>query len=292
MYIGNYKFDIGKQCYIMGILNLTPDSFTDGGKFNDLEKALAYVEEMIENGASIIDVGGISTRPGHTEISIYEELERVKPILKAIKEKFNVAISLDSYRSQVVEAVAPYIDMVNDIYGLSYDAHMAETIATHKLSVCLMAHNSYDTISSQKNTMHVENREKKSEKSQSDHYIQHVLEELKVATDRAIKAGIPKNKIIIDGGVGFGKTYEQNLMVIHHTKELVDLGYPVLMATSNKGFIREITGNMDSNRSHETVVTTIIGATQGASFFRVHDVQANKRALDMYQAIHTCSLPL
>lgn len=278
MYIGEHNFNNKKKYYIMGILNITPDSFSDGGMYNDLEKALARVEDMIDKGASIIDVGGISTRPGYTEISIEEEIARILPILKAIKEHFDVAISLDTYRSKVVEAAAPYIDMVNDVYGFKYDLNMAKTIHKHNLSVCIVANNKYNTNDD-------------IGRDDSNAYIKKVIQELLGSIEVALKSGIPKNKIMIDGGVGFGKDHVQNLMVIHYTAELVDIGYPVLIATSNKGFMREITGNINPNRSHETVTSTIFGAFKGAQFFRVHDVEANKRALDMYEAISTCSMP-
>lgn len=287
MVINNIKFNTKNEFHVMGILNLTPDSFSDGGQYDELVCAVSRVEEMIAQGASIIDVGGMSTRPGHEEISIEEEIKRVLPVLKVINEKFHIPISIDTYRSQVVEEVAPYIHMVNDITGLSGDVKMAETIAKYKLSVCIMAHKSH--------TIHgdIEKTGASVETLQihSMNYINRIKSELKDTINMALEAGVSKDQIIIDGGVGFGKDYNQNLMVIHHTKELADLGYPVLMATSNKGFMREITGNMEKNKSHETVATTIMGATNGASFFRVHDVLANKRALDIYTAVSTKKMP-
>lgn len=288
MLIGNKRFDIENKHYIMGILNVTPDSFSDGGYYNELDKGLSHVASMIEQGASIIDVGGMSTRPGHIEISVDEEIERVLPIIKALKNQFDVPISIDTYRSQVVEAVAPYIDMVNDINGLSYDGCMVDVIAKHDLSLCIMAHRAHQgDIQPIKESMEM----KEAYLYDGNEYINKVIYELEEIITKALNGGIPKDKIMVDGGVGFGKTYEQNLAVIHHTNRLANLGYPLLMATSNKGFMREITGNQSPNKSHETVTTTIMGAIGGASFFRVHDVEANKRSLDMYRAINTCTMP-
>lgn len=279
MRIGKFEFNTKNQKYIMGILNLTPDSFSDGGVYSDLDKALAHVGEMIAQGATIIDVGGMSTRPGHVEITVNEEIKRVLPVIQAIKEEFDIPVSLDTYRSEVVVAAAPYIDMVNDISGLSYDIHMAQTIAKYKKSVCVMA-NKCHQMTNDKSTV------------DKNRFITDIILELETSINMALDAGVPSDKIMIDGGVGFGKTYEQNLMIIHHTKDLVHMGYPVLMATSNKGFMREITGNMQANRSAETLATTVLGASSGASFFRVHHVEPNKRALDMYQAINTCTMPI
>lgn len=284
MVINNNMFNTKEEHHIIGILNLTPDSFSDGGEYTDLERAISHVEEMITQGASIIDVGGMSTRPGYEEISVEEEIERVLPVLKAIDERFDVTVSIDTYRSEVVEKVAPYIHMVNDVTGLLGDFRMAEIIAKYELSVCIMAHKA-----------HVINENELTDtgslQMESNMYMKCIKAELEESINIALKAGIPKNKIMIDGGVGFGKDYVLNLTVIHHTNELVQMGYPVLIATSNKGFMREVTGNTDKNKSHETVTTTIMGAINGATFFRVHDVLANKRALDMYKAINSKEMP-
>lgn len=289
MKIGKKIFDVKTKYHIMGILNITPDSFSDGGRYSELSEALDQVEKMIAQGASIIDVGGMSTRPGYTEISIEDEIHRVLPVLKAIKDKFQIPVSLDTYRSEVVEASASYIDMVNDITGLTHDENMAWTVAKYQLSICIMAHKIYNEGSY--GIYHDQKADGNQSKDiQSEKYMEYIVQELKNGIKIAIDAGIPNDQIMIDGGVGFGKSHTQNLMTIHHTKELAALGYPVLMATSNKGFMREITGNFQADKVSETITTTIVGAVNGARFFRVHDVELNNRALKTYQAIETMKL--
>lgn len=276
MIIGNKKFDINNRYYIMGILNITPDSFSDGGNFRSFDDALFRTEEMIEQGADIIDFGGESTRPGYTKISIREEIERLAPVLEAVRDRFDIPMSLDTYKSEVVESVYSYIDMVNDIHGLTYDSNMASVIAKNDLSCCIMANKKYgdiDNISGQS-------------------YIKYVMQELKDCVDLALNSGISKDKIMLDGGVGFGKDYTQNLVTINRTNEINKLGYPLLMATSNKGFMGKITGTDVKDRRDETVTTTIYGAMNGANFFRVHNVEANKKALQILEAIREERMPV
>lgn len=278
MIIDNQKYNLESKHYIMGILNLTPDSFSDGGKYNSLDQALYRVETMIKEGADIIDLGGQSSRPGYMEIPFELELERVMPVLEAINNRFFLPISLDTYKSQVVNEAAGLIHMVNDITGLQGDESMARVIKTNNLSCCIMAHKDHKNKEWEQSTY-------------GDNFISEVIEELKLGLSIAETAGISKDKIMIDGGVGFGKNHKENLITINRTKDIVSLGYPVLMATSNKGFMREITGNLDLNRRDETVSTTIMGAMMGARFFRVHDVAANKKALQMFESIQNETMP-
>lgn len=282
MIIGNRTFDTKSGYYIMGILNLTPDSFSDGGRYYQKDKALYRVQEMIQQGVDIIDIGGESTRPGHVKISEEEEIQRISQVLESMKEHFDIPISLDTYKSKVVDHLHDYIDMVNDVYGLNYDGTMAEVVARHNLSCCIMAHKTHGS-----NNEAVHNHLTSGDRFGGGYgdYIDSIASELTGALQLANKAGIADNRIMLDGGVGFGKNYEQNLTTINETKTLVNLGYPVLMATSNKGFMSKITGNVDKDRRDETVTTTIYGAMQGARFFRVHNVEANKRALQMLEAI-------
>lgn len=276
MIIGKRNFDINNGYYIMGILNLTPDSFADGGQYTQLDKALLHVEQMIREGADIIDIGAQSTRPGYTEVGALEEIQRLAPIIEAIKERFDIVLSLDTYQGEVVKEFHSSIDMVNDVTGLTFDTNMADYIAKYDLSACIMANKNH--------TIHmVENK--------NQCYLEAIKSELKAGIKIALKAGIPKDKIMIDGGVGFGKDYEKNLITINRTKEFTDLSYPVLMATSNKGFMGRITGTKVGTRRDETVATTIIGAMNGARFFRVHDVSANKKALQIYEAIRNEQMP-
>lgn len=265
MKIGNRNFDIDHECYIMGILNVTPDSFSDGGQWNDYDKAKKHVADMIEEGAAIIDVGGESTRPGHTQISVEEEINRVVPIIRMIKENFDIPVSIDSYKSAVVEAALKAgADMVNDIWGLKYDRRVADLIAEYQVPCCLM-HNRDNT--------------------EYQDFLKDVCEDLRESVEIAHAAGIPDRNIILDPGVGFGKTYEQNLRIIHHLECLKDLGYPVLLATSRKSVIG-ITLDLPSDQRIEgTVTTTVMGVEKGAAFVRVHDVKENMRAIKMTQAI-------
>lgn len=265
MKIGNRYFDTEHECYIMGILNVTPDSFSDGGKWTDKDKALAHVKEMIEEGAAIIDVGGESTRPGHVQISIEEEIERVVPVIRMIKENFDIPVSIDSYKSCVVEAALEAgADLVNDIWGLKYDRRVADLIVKYNVPCCLM-HNRDNT--------------------EYGDFLEDACEDLRESLRIAKEAGIPDEHIILDPGVGFAKTYEQNLRIIHHLERLKELGYPVLLATSRKSVLGLTLDLPADQRVEGTLVTTVMGVEKGAAFVRVHDVKENMRAIKMTQAI-------
>ena len=265
MIIGNKEFDLDNKGYIMGILNVTPDSFSDGGKWNDVNKALEHAKEMVNMGATIIDVGGESTRPGYTKISDEEEINRVVPVIKAIKENLSVAVSIDTYKSEVARAALNAgADMVNDIWGLKYDKNMAAVVSEYEVPVCIM-----------------HNRDNENYNSFMDDVIADLKESIKIAKE----ANIKDENIMIDPGVGFAKSLEQNLEITNKLDRLGELGYPILLATSRKSMIG-LTLNVDKNERVEgTVATTVIGAMKGASIFRVHDVLENKRALDMTMAI-------
>lgn len=265
MIIGNKEFDLDNKGYIMGILNVTPDSFSDGGKWNDVNKALEHAKEMVNMGATIIDVGGESTRPGYTKISDEEEINRVVPVIKAIKENLSVAVSIDTYKSEVARAALNAgADMVNDIWGLKYDKNMAAVVSEFEVPVCIM-----------------HNRDNENYNSFMDDVIDDLKESIKIAKE----ANIKDENIMIDPGVGFAKSLEQNLEITNKLDRLGELGYPILLATSRKSMIG-LTLNVDKNERVEgTVATTVIGAMKGASIFRVHDVLENKRALDMTMAI-------
>ena len=264
MIIRGKEFDVKNNVYIMGILNVTPDSFSDGGNFNSLDKALYHTEEMIAQGADIIDVGGESTRPGHTKISDEEEIERVALILSAIRERFDVPVSLDSYKSGVIKANSGQIDLINDIWGLKYDSEMADVVATSDLPYCLM-HN-------RKN-------------SEYNNFFEDFMADIKESLEIDEKAGIKKENIILDGGVGFAKSCEQNLQVINRTDKLCALGYPVMVATSRKSVIGLTLDRELSERVIGTVATTVIGVMKGASFVRVHDISENYDAIRMTKSV-------
>ena len=266
MKIGKYNFDLENDPIIMGILNVTPDSFSDGGKWDNIDAALKHTEDMIRDGAKIIDVGGESTRPGYTLISDEEEISRVVPVVEKIKENFDVPISLDTYKTNVARAgVEAGADMINDVWGLKWkDRDMADLVAKSKAAVCIM-HNK-DNIS-------------------YSNYVEDVLAELKESIDIAHKAGVNDSQIVVDPGVGFGKDYEQNLLIIKYVDRLKELGYPVLLGTSRKSVIG-LTLDVDKdNRMAGTVATTVMGYERGCSIFRVHDVKENYEALMMAKAI-------
>ena len=215
MIIGNKEF--GNHTYVMGILNVTPDSFSDGGKFNNIDSALKHTEQLINDGADIIDVGGESTRPNYTKISDEEEIERVVPVIEKIKADFDVPVSIDTYKSKVAAAaVGAGADLVNDIWGLKYDKNMAEVIAKSGAACCLM-HNR--------------------ERAEYNSFVEDVLDDLRETIAIAKKAGIADDKIILDPGVGFAKSYEQNLIITNNVDRLNELGYPVLLGTSRKSMI-------------------------------------------------------
>lgn len=265
MRIGSRDFATTGHTYIMGILNVTPDSFSDGGKFNQIDAALKHAEEMIRDGADVIDIGGESTRPGYTKISDEEETGRVVPVIEAVKKEFGIPISVDTYKSGVAEAAAQAgADLINDIWGLKYDPHMAEVIAKSGLACCLM-HNRDNT--------------------EYRNFMEDVKQDLRETIALAKAAGIADDKIILDPGVGFAKSYENNLEVIRRLKEFNELKYPVLLGTSRKSVIGLTLDLPAAERVEGTIVTTVMAVEAGCMFVRVHDVKENHRAIQMAEAI-------
>jgi dihydropteroate synthase len=263
--IGDKEFDLQKRTYIMGILNVTPDSFSDGGKFNNIEKAIAHAKQMILDGADIIDVGGESTRPSHTPLGEEEEIERVIPIIKALKKEIDVPISIDTYKASVAEeAIKAGADLINDVWGFKKDKNMAKVAAKYNVPCCLM-----------------HNRENKD----YNNMVEDVIEDLKESIDIALKAGVAKENIILDPGIGFAKTYEDNLKLMNNLEKLLDLDYSVLLGTSRKSMIGNTLNLPPEERVEGTIATTVIGIMKGCSFVRVHDVKENKRAALMADAI-------
>ncbi len=237
MRIGNREFDLNNKCYIMGILNVTPDSFSDGGKFRELDKALFQVEKMLAEGMDVLDIGGESTRPGHEKISDEEEMERVLPVLEKVRAGFDVPISLDTYKPAVAKAgILAGADLINDIRGLKYDIRMAEVIAEAGVCCCLM-HNRQDAVYGS--------------------FITDVMNDLRESISLAKAAGIAEDKIILDPGIGFGKTREQNLEMIAKLDGLHTLGYPLLLGCSRKSVIGltldlPVEGHACNNRCRRT----------------------------------------
>lgn len=265
MIIGGKEFDTEHQTYIMGILNVTPDSFSDGGRYSRLDAALSHAEKMIKEGADIIDVGGESTRPGHVQITDEEETERVAPIIEALKKEFDIPVSVDTYKSRVARsALTAGADLVNDIWGLKYDPDMAAVIAESGAACCLM-HNreSVDYV----------------------RFIPEFLDDMRECVRLADEAGIARDRILLDPGVGFGKTYEMNLEIISRLDIMHELKLPILLGTSRKSVIGLTLDLPAQEREEGTLVTTVFGVQQGCAFVRVHDVEKNKRAVKMTRAL-------
>jgi dihydropteroate synthase len=264
MIIGNKNFDENRT-HIMGILNVTPDSFSDGGKFNTLDKALRHAEQMVDEGAEIIDIGGESTRPGYTQISDEEEIERTVPIIEAIKSCFNIPVSIDTYKGKVAHAaLGAGADLLNDIWGLKYDTETAKAAKKYNAAVCIM-HNRTNT--------------------EYEDFLSDVLSDLRQSLDIAKKAGISEDKIITDPGIGFAKTLEQNLIITNNLEILKTLGRPILYGSSRKSMIGLTLDLPRDERVEGTVATTVIACMKGAMFVRVHDVKENVRAIKMTEAI-------
>ncbi len=265
MKIGSQYFDLEHKSYIMGILNVTPDSFSDGGSLETVEDALRKTDRMIRDGASIIDVGGESTRPGHRKISEQEEIERVIPVIERIRAEFDVPISLDTYKYEVARAgITAGADMINDIWGLKWDDRLAGLVAREGLACCLM-----------------HNRQKPVEKDFIKEFCSDIEESLSIAD----QAGIGRDRIILDPGIGFGKDYGQNLRILREIEVMKRWGLPILLGTSRKSFIGIALDLPVDQREEGTLATTVLGRMHGVSVFRVHDVKKNARALRMTDAV-------
>lgn len=265
MIIGNQEFLEEGHTYVMGILNVTPDSFSDGGRYNHLDAALKHTEQMIKDGAAIIDVGGESTRPGHEKITDREEIDRVLPVIEKIKREFSVPVSLDTYKAAVAkEGILAGADLLNDIWGLQYDPALGKIVADSGVAYCLM-----------------HNRDHITEEMDADLFIGQMQEDAK----RALDAGIKKERIILDPGVGFAKTQEQNLMTIANLDRLKALGYPVLLGTSRKSVIGYVLDVPTDKRLVGTLATSAVAVQTGCMFVRVHDVKENVELIQMLERI-------
>lgn len=265
MKIGNKIVNLDERTYIMGILNVTPDSFSDGGKYNETHEAVKRAKQMVEEGADIIDIGGESTRPGAEYVSEEEEIKRVVPIIKAIKSELDVLISIDTYKSKTAEeAIKAGADIINDVWGFKKDKSMASVAAKYDVP-CILMHN----------------REDKPYENLMEDVKNDLIESIKIAMD----AGVKKENIILDPGIGFAKTYEENLIVMKNVKEIRDMGYPVLLGTSRKSMIGNTLNLPVDQRVEGTLVTTVMGIMSGCEFIRVHDVLENKRACIMTDKI-------
>jgi len=268
MKIGTKEFDLKNKTYVMGILNVTPDSFSDGGSWDTPDAALKHAEQMILEGADIIDVGGESTRPGYVQISDEEEMERTVPVIERIREHFDIPISIDTYKGSVARAALEAgAGLVNDIWGLKYDASLAGIIAKAGAACCLMHNRSQVQEHPYRN------------------FMEDLISDLRETVSIAQKAGIAEDRIILDPGIGFAKTYENNLEAIRCLEQLKVLGYPVLLGASRKSVIGLALDLPAGERLEGTLAATVFAVMKQCAFVRVHDVKENVRAVRMAEAV-------
>lgn len=262
---GSFDLDYSNKTLIMGILNVTPDSFSDGGKYNRIDAALKHAERMVNDGADILDVGGESTRPNYERISEEEEIERVAPIIEAISRNIEVPISVDTYKSSVAEAaVKAGAHILNDIWGGKADSLMSKVAAEYKVPIILM-HNRGNM--------------------EYGHFVRDVLQDLFESIMLVKDAGVKDENIILDPGIGFAKDLKLNLEMMRNLDKLVSLGYPVLLATSRKSMIGHVLDLPPSERMEGTAATICHGIQQGCQMVRVHDVKEMARTAKMMDAL-------
>ena len=263
------KIDISKRTLIMGILNVTPDSFSDGGSYTSVDLAIARAKQMVEDGADMIDIGGESTsswRPNHDPVSEEEEIERVIPVIQALKEHINIPISIDTYKAKTAEeAVKAGADIINDIWGAKKEPAIAKVAATYNVPIVLMHnrnHTSYNDM------------------------IEDIVTEIQESIHIAKQAGVKDEQIIVDPGIGFGKEVQDNFFVMRHLHEIIaKLPYPLLLGASRKRFINEVLDIPAEERDNATGATTCYGIAQGANIVRVHEVKKTKELTTMMDAM-------
>jgi dihydropteroate synthase len=263
---------LGKRTLLMGVLNVTPDSFSDGGLFSDTEKAISHGLRMVEEGADIIDIGGESTRPGSKPLELEEELRRVIPVIEFITKEVNVPISIDTYKSNVAQrAIEAGAQMINDISGLHFDPSLAQVAVKEDVPLVLM---------------HIRGTPETMQKDvHYDSLFSEILQYLKDSIQRAESAGLDPRQIIIDPGIGFGKTVDDNLLIIKNLYEFRILGKPILLGTSRKSFIGKILNAEAGDRLEGTLSSIAIGVLNGAHIIRSHDVLQAKKAIAVADAI-------
>jgi len=271
--IANKDFDFQEKTYVMGILNITPDSFSDGGKYSSIDLAIIRAKEMVEEGAHIIDIGAESTRPGSEPVLEKDEIERIVPVVRALVREIDIPISIDTSKAQVARrCLEEGAHIINDITGLKGDSKMAEVIAKYDVPSILM---------------HIKGTPKTMQDNPTyKNLISEIKEELEISLELAKKAGIDKNKIILDPGIGFGKTFENNLEILNRLEEFKDLGHPLLVGASRKGFIGQILGTEIDERLEGSLAVAITSSMKGARILRVHDVKETSRALKVADKIN------
>lgn len=262
---GPYILDYSKKTLIMGILNVTPDSFSDGGKYNEVERAVAQAKKLVSEGADIIDIGGESTRPGADYVSVEEELQRVIPVIEAISKEVNVVISIDTYKAEVArKAIEAGAHIINDVWGGKADEQMVHVAAELNVPFIIM-----------------HNRDNRSYQS----FMRDALNDVYESIHQAKQAGVRDENIILDPGIGFAKDLEENIEMMRHLDTLVALGYPVLLATSRKSMIGAVLDLPPGERLEGTGATVCYGIQKGCHMVRVHDVKEMARMAQMMDAL-------
>lgn len=265
-------FDTENKPLIMGILNVTPDSFSDGGMYQDADSAVKRCMQMISEGADIIDIGGESSRPGSERVSSQEEIERIVPVIKKIREQSDICISVDTYKPDVAEAALKEgADMINCIYGADPDPELLKIVASYQAGLCLMH------MRGEPGTMQSE--------TEYDDIINEIYSALRSSYEKAVLEGIPEDSIMIDPGIGFGKSVEGNLRLISNIGDFKKIGRPVLIGASRKSFIGKILDNTPEERLSGTISANVCAFISGASIFRVHDVRESAEALKIAHMI-------
>jgi len=262
---GSFTFDFTRKTYVMGILNVTPDSFSDGGNFFQPEKAVEHAYQMVEDGADLLDIGGESTRPGHQPVSAEEELERILPVIHAVAGKIQAPLSVDTYKARTAEeAIKAGAHIINDVWGAKRDPEIADVAAQYNVPIILM-HNR--------------------EKPQYEHFMRDCLNDLYESITIAKKAGVEDRQIILDPGIGFAKGFQENMEMMRNLDKLVGLGYPVLLAASRKRMIGSVLGLPTGERMEGTGAVCCFGIMKGCHMVRVHDVKPVSRMVKMMDAL-------
>lgn len=262
---GPYSLSFDKQTLVMGILNVTPDSFSDGGKYNQVERAVEHAKKLVRDGADLIDIGGESTRPQAEYVSVEEELARLIPVIEILHRELDVPLSVDTYKAEVArKSILAGAHIINDVWGAMKDPDMSRVAAELDVPIILM-----------------HNREEASYVSLMDD----ICEDLRAMVRNVKQAGVKDENIILDPGIGFAKNYEENLTVMRHLERITELGYPVLLGTSRKSMIGHALGLPTDDRLEGTAATVALGIAKGCQIVRVHDVKEISRVCRMMDAM-------
>ncbi|MBU0903969.1 MAG: dihydropteroate synthase, partial [Firmicutes bacterium] len=257
--------DFHKETIVMGILNVTPDSFSDGGQFDAIDEAILHAKQMVNDGAKIIDIGGESTRPGHDPVSVEQEIARVIPVIQALSKELDVMISIDTYKAEVAEqAILAGAHIINDVWGAKKEPAIVHVAAKYQVPIILM-HNRENT--------------------EYNDFWNDVRSDLEESVQLAKDAGVAEEHIWLDPGIGFGKTTEQNIWMMQHLSDLAEMGYPVLLGTSKKSMIGNVLDLPVSERLEGTAATVSYGVMNGCHIMRVHDVKGIVRTVKMMDVL-------